>query len=352
MRPRTDLTRIYPTPFWLPAGLGLACTLCACAHTATSSGQKTASVRARPAGAKQEQEQEELAVKTGSAEAAKPRARDAFLALNAAMGQTFRAAGKLEQARPRPLLYAEGNQLTFSHGEQRRSATVELPARFNDLKALAHLVGATYTALYLHTQAPLSDAKREELARYLSLVGQARAALPTRAFEAEDQADQQAILDTSKRYLKHCLDEGSTSESALRQYVATLYAPVQRNLRKATRLQLDAFDKAVREVTSELDAATLKALIFLNRGPKAPRQGSLAVQYAAWRMGELGEGARIVYAEGAHNAAEAQRVLALFLVELAIGKAFYGHPLAFQQDVTAPFAAALLAERHPGRRWQ
>jgi hypothetical protein len=267
---------------------------------------------------------------------------DPLLTLNQAFRQSYARARTATLDRLRPLVLAEGDRLVLLTGNGRQEVTV-VPARYHELKAVAHVPLALYTLLLPTGQpAPLDDALRAELRSFRNLLAPARASLARRGFDAAQLARQYRLLDDSRRFLDETLAAKEVDANAVRAFSRRMAPLVLANASDAARLQIDAYRDQMAVWRRRLSDAEWGRLQVVVIGSAMPRRGHIAVQFFAHLLGEPGEGPRITYAESLWEDERALRLAGTRGLDTRIGRDFFGEDQRMHRDLLADAAAEYL----------
>jgi hypothetical protein len=267
---------------------------------------------------------------------------DPLQALNQTFRKTYARARQDTLARLSPVVLVQGDQLVLLRDGMREEVTA-IPARYHELKAVAHVPLALYVLLApAGAPAALTASRRAELRELRALLGPARASLDRRGFDAEPLARQRRLLDESRRFLDQTLAADEVSEETLRAFTRRMAPLVLANAADAARLQIDGYQKQMALWRGQLSADEWRRLRIVVVGSAMPRRGNLAVQYFAWLLGVPGEGRRIIYAESLWEEPQALRLLGTSTLDGRIGRDFFDDDRRMHRDLLADAAAAYL----------
>jgi hypothetical protein len=268
------------------------------------------------------------------AQTAKP---DPLTELNTA----FRSAyGRLQAdtlSQAGPIVLAEGDSLILLHKGKREEAPV-VPARYHELKVIAHIPLAIYVMCAPAAKGKLSPEKQEELRNYKTLVQAARTAIDQKGLPKELLDRQHVLIDSSIQFMDGALDRKSLTRNALIDFVHKTRKPVMDNVSDSAKAQLDGMNAQMNTWRARLSPEEWKQLRVVVPGPQMPRKENLAVQYFARLLGEPGEGRRIIYAESLWDEPGALKLLATHSIDSDIGVAFFGDGMRMHRDLLADAA--------------
>jgi hypothetical protein len=267
---------------------------------------------------------------------------DALLSLNEASRLAYRQAKQDVLARCGPVILVEGDELALRYGIY-RSHSRFTPAVYHDLKAISHIPLALY-ALLGGTEGKLGDKRMFDLKSYRKNVVAAKRCLSGCGLSEAQLRRQEAIIEASLKLLDEVVGDGQIAPKGLTAFARRVRPLLEANTNDAARAQLDALHRQVEAWRATLTAEEWKHLTVIVMGTQLPRQDNLAVQYFARRLGEPGEGQRIVYAEALFDEEKALELLATHRVDTGIGTVFFGDPERMHRDLLGEAAKAYLPE--------
>src|SRR6266852_1598170 len=210
----------------------------------------------------------------------KPSPSDPLAELNRAARAAYAEARERALANAGPVLIVGPARITLLHAGARSEFELS-PARYHDLKAIAHF------ALWLHA---LHFQSAPDPARLAELRATAANALDAARTEIAD---------------------------------------------------LDAAVEAVRRALGPAEFARLHVIVV---GAHMAREGEVAMQYFEKLLGER-EGLRLVFAEGLWDEPSELQLLATHLLDASVGEGFFGDSRRMHRDLLSDAAAQVLAER-------
>jgi hypothetical protein len=262
---------------------------------------------------------------------------DPLTELNTAFRSAYgkRQAETLAQAGP--IVLAEGDSLVLLHKGKREEAAV-VPARYHELKVIAHIPLAIYVMCAPGTKVNLTTEKLEELRSYKTLVLAARTAIDKHGLPKDLLDRQHLLIDTSSKFIDAVVDKKIVTRGALIAFVQKTRKPVMENVSDSAKAQLDGMNAQMNSWRNRLTPEEWKQLRAVVPGPQMPRKENLAVQYFARLLGEPGEGRRIIYAESLWDEPGALKLLATHSIDSDIGVAFFGDGMRMHRDLLADAA--------------
>jgi hypothetical protein len=268
-------------------------------------------------------------------------AQDPLTALNQGFRAAYAQAKADALAGSGPVLVVSGDRLRlFRNGLQVSEAPLR-PGLYHRLKAVDHVP----LALQLLFGAPERKPTPARVAELRTLALAARDGLKP-LFPPADLARQERILDRSLQLLDDALRPGGIPEERLAAFARDLGPPLLANAEAAAGLELAELDRATALLGKGLSARDWNGLKVVIIGSHMAREGEVSQQYFCRLLGEPGEGARIIYAEGLWQDKDALDLLATHLVDLGAGKAFFGDPMRMHRDILADGARKWL-DNHP-----
>ncbi len=267
-------------------------------------------------------------------------AADPLAQLNAAFREGYAQAKAGNLDRSGPVLLMAGETLEL-HRDGRKLA--EEPVRsplYHRLKAVAHvplaldlLLGPAGVAL-----------SRDRAASLQELATAARKGLDADFPEAE-RGRQARLLDASLALLADWSRAGGLEPGRLDRFARETGPLVLANAEAAAAVELELLDRACHRFQARLGPEAWSRVRVVIIGSHMAREGEVSLQYFLRRLGEPGEGGRIVFAEGLWDPADALALLATHRVDAGIGAAFFGDPARMHRDVLADGARRWL-DRH------
>lgn len=251
----------------------------------------------------------------------------------------FRARKEL-LAKAGPVILLNGDELVLVRKGKRQEVKF-VPQLYHDLKVVAHVPLAIYLLLAPYGDGEISVDRLEGLADYHRQIAVLQS-LTAKRFPDDLAPRQERILTTSARFLDIVLDKKQVGKEKLTAFTRGLSKLVMANGRDAAFAQLDALDKQVQAWKKQMPADDWQKLHVVIQGSALPRKGNLAVEYFAQRLGEKGEGLRIIYAESLFDEARALNLLGASLVDTGIGTSFFDDPLRMHRDLLQDVATEWL----------
>lgn len=275
---------------------------------------------------------------------------DPLGALNEASRAAYRRAKEAALAGSGPVILVEGDNLVLRRGDRREEVRFT-PAAYHDLKAIAHIPLALDVML---SGAPddgrLGAATLDELTRYRPLIEAARARARTLELPEESARRQEEIVAGCLEFLDAVVRDGTCRPAERVAFARRMTPRLMANVADAARAELGGLDRVVGRWKDGLPPEEWNRLTVIVMGRPLPRKDSLAVQFFARRLGETGEGPRVVFAESVFDESKALDLLATRLVDAMLGRDFFDDPTRMYRDLLGDAARAHLdqPERPPG----
>jgi len=260
--------------------------------------------------------------------------------LNAAFREGYAQAKARSLERSGPVLLMSGETLALYRDRRRLAEALVRPALYHRLKAVAHVPLAL--ELMLGPDGP--GLSRDRAASLQALAGAVRQGLDA-DFPAADRPRQGEILDASLALLAAWLQPGGLEPGRLDRFARELGPRVLANAEAAAGLELERLDRATDRFRDLLGPEAWARVRVVIIGSHMAREGEVSLQYFRRRLGEPGEGGRIVFAEGLWDPADALGLLATHQVDAGVGAAFFGDPARMHRDILADGARRWL-DRH------
>ncbi|HLQ38118.1 MAG TPA: hypothetical protein VK348_09970 [Planctomycetota bacterium] len=255
-------------------------------------------------------------------------ADDPLADLNRVARAAYAAARTRALANAGPVLIAGPEHVTLLHGGARDEFEL-LPARYQDLKSIAHLALGLHALWFQAVPDPAS------LRQLQAAAAKAVLALGTRGLSAEQIERQREIVRLSRAV------DGAAALPAYERAVAPLLLANALDAARAEIADLDAVVLATRSALGPADFARLQVVVV---GSHMAREGDPVMQYFEQLLGER-EGLRLVFAEGLWDEAAELQLLGTHLLDASVGEGFFGDARRLHRDLLADAAARVLAER-------
>lgn len=261
--------------------------------------------------------------------------KDSFSKMNNFFRKSYaKTRTKLINQHDPMIAFVNGGLLFVRKGEEPRWENVT-PAIYTELKTISHIPLALYVMLGLEKEGVLSTGKLEEVKDFVTLMTAVRKDLKKRSFSANKAQlqDQVTQIDLGLDFADKCLRTNKLLHSDLQEFLKKSTPLIQRNVLAATAAQIDVVHKLTREFYLSLDDKAKKQVLVVVSGPKAARKDHAITQYFAKMLGEKGEGARILYAEGVFSRKGVLNILGTFLLDTQVGISFFNDKWRMHRDL-------------------
>jgi len=262
--------------------------------------------------------------------------------LNIAARKMYAGARTLELSTIPVVIVVSGDDLVLRKGGKRTVATV-IPAEYHTLKSVAHSTLALCTHLTFEPGRPLGDERLKTLKEYHALMTAAVPAVEKFGFDAETLARQKRILARALEFTTKVIEDGKVSSGELAKFCRASRPDVLANATAACKAQMLGTHKQVMEWKKDMTAEEWATLTVVVPGVQTARAENAAVQYFARQFGEsVGEGRRIVYAEGLFDEEKAISLLGTLRLDGKLSVAVFGDPFRMYRDLLADIARTVI----------
>jgi len=258
-------------------------------------------------------------------------------------GRKMYAGGRtLELSTIPVVIVVSGDDLVLRKGGKRTVVTV-IPAEYHTLKSIAHSTLALFTHLAFEPGQPLGEERTKTLKEYHALMTAALPAVEKFGFDADTLARQKRIMTRALEFATKVLEAGKVSADDLAKFCRASRADVLANAAAACKAQLLGTHKQVMEWKKDMTAEEWATLTIVVPGVQTARAENAAVQYFARLFGEsVGEGRRIVYAEGLFDEEKAISLLGTRRLDGKLSMAVFGDPFRMYRDLLADLARVVI----------
>jgi hypothetical protein len=266
-----------------------------------------------------------------------------FNDLNTAARESYAAARALALKSDQPIFLVT-DTVTLIRGEDLGSLPYSPPI-YHELKSISHLPLGVYSASIGLIESPTEQRWIERLKTLRKQVDSAEIELTKASLTDSQRARQQTILSLSRTYLDDTLMRKSTDMASMSRYARSLAPYLLGNATDAAKVQIDALDLAVRELSKKLKPGEFEKAIAVITGPKTPREGNLQFQYFVYAFGPGSAGTRVIYMESIFDREAALGVLRTVLNDRMASQAFFGDTYRLERDMMADGATVELMRR-------
>lgn len=266
-----------------------------------------------------------------------------FNDLNTAARESYAAARALALKIDQPIFLVT-DTVTLIKGEDLGSLPYSPPI-YHELKSISHLPLGVYSASIGLTESPTEQRWLDRLKILRKQVDSAEIELSKATLTDSQKTRQQNILSLSRTYLDDILTRKSTDSASVTRYARSLAPFLLSNATDAAKVQIDALDLAVRELSKKLKPGEFEKAIAVITGPKTPREGNLQFQYFVYAFGPGSANTRVIYMESIFDREAALGVLRTVLNDRMASQAFFGDTYRLERDMMADGATVELIRR-------
>lgn len=266
-----------------------------------------------------------------------------FNDLNTAARESYAAARALALKSDQPIFLVT-DTVTLIRGEDLGSLPYSPPI-YHELKSISHLPLGVYSASIGLIENPTEQRWIDRLKTLRTQVDSAEIELGKASLTESQRVRQQNILSLSRTYLDDILMRKSIDSVSLNRYARSLAPHLLANAADAAKVQIDALDLAVRELSKKLKPGEFEKAIAVITGPKTPREGNLQFQYFVYAFGPGTAGTRVIYTESIFDREAALGVLRTVLNDRMASQAFFGDTYRLERDMMADGATVELMRR-------
>jgi hypothetical protein len=266
-----------------------------------------------------------------------------FNDLNVVARESYAAARALALKSDQPVFLVT-DTVTLIRGEDLGSLPYS-PPLYHELKSISHLPLGVYSASRGQLEQPTDLHWMERFKTLLSQIDRAQADLTQASFTESQRVRQQKILTLSRVYIEEVIKRQNVDSASATQYARTVAPLLLANATDAAKVQIDALDQAVRELSKKLNPGEFEKAIAVITGPKTPREGNLQYQYFVYAFGPGSAVTRVLYMESIFDREAALGVLRTVLNDRMASQAFFGDTYRLERDMMADGATVELMRR-------
>jgi len=258
-------------------------------------------------------------------------------------GRKMYAGGRtLELSTIPVVIVVSGDDLVLRKAGKRTVVTV-IPAEYHTLKSIAHSTLALFTHLAFEPGQPLGEERTATLKEYHALMTAALPAVEKFGFDPDTLVRQKRIMARALEFTTKVLEAGKVSADDLAKFCRASRTDVLANAAAACKAQLLGTHRQVMEWKKDMTAEEWATLTIVIPGVQTARAENAAVQYFARLFGEsVGEGRRIVYAEGLFDEEKAISLLGTRRLDGKLSMAVFGDPFRMYRDLLADLARVVI----------
>jgi hypothetical protein len=260
-------------------------------------------------------------------------ATDPLVEMNKVVRENYRASRAVLLARTLPVIVIAFDDATLMR-EGREPVTESFtPPLYHRFKEIAHIPFGVHVTLAPYAGRPTETAWRAPLQRLLDHALAAEPVLNTVGIPDSRIARERRVVSDSIAYMRATLASGVVDAAGLRAYSRAIAPLVLASADDAAALQIDGLHALVTRWKAELPAADWARLHVLVLGPKAPREGNLAMQYFERVMGRRESGRRLIYSENIFARDAALTQLGGLVIDRAVARDFFAEEMRMDRDL-------------------
>lgn len=267
----------------------------------------------------------------------RPQPQDVLYGLNDQFRAAYKAARE-EALKSQTYALVLGDSVVFYRGAIRREVQYT-PARYHELKAIAHIP----LALYVMLADGVNEEKLAALAKYRSAVAESRATLSKRGFDDKTLKRQEAIFTNSQTLMDRVLAAKKCDTADLAAYTTAMAPLVLQNAYDAAKAQLEGLNAAFAEWLNTLTAEERAAYHIVVSGSHQAREKNAQMTYCRALLPE--ESAieqRLIFGESCFDESSCRNLLGTHLLDGAASLAFFDDALRLQYDLLGDAAADIV----------
>jgi len=283
-----------------------------------------------------------------------------FSAFNIGFHETYtrlveQVLAQLGESVPVVVLIGDDATLLCDGGEQREEV---IPARYHELKALAHLAFGVQLTLMANGSGHLTELTANELHEKRAQIRDAQAAAnstsstPTVTIPPKAPAE---LLCRARTLVDRVLSEGVVDFERLHEHVRALASHALETAQLAVCIELEQLHALLGRWRNDLGEGRWAGLYVVICGAHQPRYREAACQYFGRLLHQPeGYGAeredRLVYGEGLCDVNAALDLLARHIVDQRASNLLFGDRRRLQEDLLADAANAEMRKLFPKAR--
>jgi hypothetical protein len=259
---------------------------------------------------------------------------------------------QLGQSVPVVVLIGDDAKLLCDGAEQREQV---IPARYHDLKALAHLAFSVQLTIMANGSGRLTELTTNELHEKRAQIREAHAAANAVSTGASCSPMTKApseLLCRAREFIDRVLAEGIVDFDRLQQHIRALASHALETAQLAVCVELEQLHAVLERWHNQLGETRWAGLYAVVCGLHQPRYREAACQYFGQLLHEPEGSAaeredRLVYGEGLADVDSALDLLARHIVDQRASNLLFGDRRRLQEDVLADAAATEVRKLFP-----
>jgi hypothetical protein len=293
-----------------------------------------------------------------------PPQKEPFSAINIGFHVTYtrlveQVLAQLGDGVPVVVLTGDDATLLYDGGEQHGKV---IPARYHELKALAHLAFGVQLTLMANGRGHLTELTASELHEKRAQIREAHAAAnappdsafcsPTVTIASKAPAE---LLCRARTLVDRVLAEGVVDFDRLQEYIRPLASSALETAQLAVCIELEQLHALLGRWRNNLDEVRWAGLYVVICGAHQPRYREATCQYFGRLLHEPEGSAaeredRLVYGEGLCDVNSALDLLARHIVDQRASNLLFGDRRRLQEDLLADAASAEVRKLFPKMR--
>jgi hypothetical protein len=283
-----------------------------------------------------------------------------FAAINVGFHETYtrlveQVLAQLGDSVPVVVLIGDDATLLCDGGEQRAQV---IPARYHELKALAHLAFGVQLTLMANGSGRLTELTANELHKKHAQIREAQAAVNASTTCASSSPKMKApaeLLCRARALVDRVLAEGVVDFDRLQEHVRALASHAFETAQLAVYIELEQLHALLGRWRNDLGERRWAGLYVVICGAHQPRYREAACQYFGQLLHEAEGSAaeredRLVYGEGLTDIDAALDLLARHIVDQRASNILFGDRRRLQEDLLADAAATEVRKLFPKMR--
>ena len=286
-----------------------------------------------------------------------PPLNEPFAAINLGFHKTYtrlveQVLAQLGESVPVILVIGDDATLLCDGGEEREQF---IPARYHELKALAHLAFGVQLTLMANGSGRLTELTAEELHQKRAQIREAQAATNTACSTSTAIIAPQGpaeLLCRARTLIDRVLSEGVVDFDQLQENIRGLASHALETAQQAVCIELEQLHGLLARWRNNLDERRWAGLYVVICGAHQPRYREATCQYFGQLLHQTqGYGAeredRLVYGEGLCDVNTALDLLARHIVDQRASNLLFGDRRRLQEDLLADAANAEMRKLFP-----
>lgn len=260
-------------------------------------------------------------------------ATDPLVEMNKVVREHYRAGRAVVLARTLPVIVIEFDSATLMREGREPVSENFTPPLYHRFKEIAHIPFGVHVTLAPYAGRPTETAWRAPLQRLLDHVAAVEVVLGTVGFPETRIARERRVVADSITYMRAVLASGVVDATALHAYSRAMAPLLLAAADDAAALQIDGLHAVVTRWRTALSAEEWARVHVLVLGPKAPREGNLAMQYFERVLGRRETGRRLIYSENIFARDAALTQLGGLVIDRAVARDFFAEEMRMDRDL-------------------